>query len=401
MKTSFKLFVFFIYCSAYGQQVDSFSFLGNGFDQRWEQGSVKLLADGTLGSNAINAMMFSDVLLRPTFTAEAKQSFLDGEQTRVNLYSLANASVEYKLNKKWGVYAKAQSMNGYSGAKPLSELLFFGNAPFLNEVVESENLRFLRYSGYGAGATYRLSNTDKVQAKILLGVNALTTYRAASSQELSLYTAPGGEYIDASVASLAISEQGEGSLKGIGVDLGLDLAYEINSKNSLLVNLRDLNITRLLDYTTVELDTAFRFTGIGYDIVRDTNTLQQYVDSNYIPIVQNARSDLKWTTLPSRINIAWQHKLSFRSTLVTSLQTVDLGKYGITGTVGLDHEFSDRFRLYSSIGYGNFSGIVWRESAEYRFKKINVFAGVQSLHALVAPKLATNYGATIGISTHF
>lgn len=401
MKTSFKLFLLLISCSAYGQQVDSFSFLGNGFDQRWEQGSIKIFAEGSVESNSVNATMFSDVLFRPTFTAEAKQSFLDGNQSRVNLYSLANASVEYKLNKKWGVYAKAQSMNGYSGAKRLSELLFFGNAPFLNEVVESENLRFLRYSGYGAGATYRLSNTDKVQAKVLLGLKSLTTYRVASSQELSLYTAPGGEYIDASVASLAISEQGDGSLKGIGVDLGLDLAYELNSNNSLHLNVRDLNVTRLLDYTTIELDTSFRFTGIGYDVVRDTNTLQQYVDSNYIPIVQNARSKLKWTTLPSRINLSWHRKISCRSILITSLQTVDLGKYGIIGTVGLDHEFSDRFRLYSSIGYGNFSGIVWRESAEYRFKKINVFAGVQSLHAVVVPKLATNYGATIGISTHF
>ena len=222
-----------------------------------------------------------------------------------------------------------------------------------------------------------------------------------SSAEISLYTAPRGEYIDASVAQFAFSEQTDGTVKGVGFDLGLDLSYAINNKNSVGLILRDFNLTRMLDYTSIELDTTFRFTGIGYDFIRDTNTLQQYVDSNYIPVLENARKKLKWTTLPSRINLTWSHKLSDKSTLMTSLQSVDLGKYGVTAIVGLGHTFSYRFKLLSSVGYGNYSGLLWQESVEYRFKKFNVFSSVQGLHALLVPKNTTNYGVSFGITTHF
>ncbi len=159
-----------------------------------------------------------------------------------------------------------------------------------------------------------------------------------------------------------------------------------------------MNVTRLFDHNTIQLDTSLRFTGIGYDIVRDTNSLQQYIDSNYVAVLDNARTPLKWATLPSRINLAWNHKLSCRTNLVVSLQAVDLGRYGITGTAGIDHEFTDRFRLYSSLGYGNFAGIIWGEAAEYRFKKFNVYARVQGLQALVIPKASTNYALSFGAS---
>ena len=349
MKISFKLFALLITYTAYGQQADSFAFLGNSFDKNWRPNSIKITADGSVSSNAINTTMFTDVFIRTEFTPAAKQKFVDGQQQKVNLYSFASVDAEYKLSNTWGVYAK----------------------------------------------------TEKLQAKVLFGLNALTSHKAVSSAKISLYTAPMGEYIDASVAQFAFSEQTDGTIKGVGVDLGLDLSYAINNKNSIGLALRDLNLTRMLDYTSIELDTSLRFTGIGYDFIRDTNTLQQYVDSNYLPIVENAREKLKWTTLPSRINLTWNHKLSKNSTLVTSLQSVDIGKYGITGTVGLGHEFTNRFKLYSSLGYGNYSGILWQEAVEYRFKRLNVYASVQGLHAIFVPKIATNYGVSLGITTHF
>ena len=401
MKISFKLFALLITYTAYGQQADSFAFLGNSFDKNWRPNSIKITADGSVSSNAINTTMFTDVFIRTEFTPAAKQKFVDGQQQKVNLYSFASVDAEYKLSNTWGVYAKTFAMNGYSGEKQLTELLFFGNAPFMDKQVESRGLRFLSYAGFGVGATYKLNNTEKLQAKVLFGLNALTSHKAVSSAKISLYTAPMGEYIDASVAQFAFSEQTDGTIKGVGVDLGLDLSYAINNKNSIGLALRDLNLTRMLDYTSIELDTSLRFTGIGYDFIRDTNTLQQYVDSNYLPIVENAREKLKWTTLPSRINLTWNHKLSKKSTLVTSLQSVDIGKYGITGTVGLGHEFTNRFKLYSSLGYGNYSGILWQEAVEYRFKRLNVYASVQGLHAIFVPKIATNYGVSLGITTHF
>ena len=133
MKISFKLLTLLITYSAYGQQVDSFAFLGNSFDKNWQPHSIKIIADLSVSSNAINTSMFTDVLMGPKFTPEAKQKFLDGQQQKVNLYSFTSADAEYKLSNTWGIYAKTFAMNGYSGEKQLSELLFFGNAPFMDE----------------------------------------------------------------------------------------------------------------------------------------------------------------------------------------------------------------------------------------------------------------------------
>lgn len=401
MRTSFNLLLLLAYCVSYGQQADSFTFLGNGFDRNWNPSSFQLNTEASLNSNAVNTIQFSDVLFRSSFTSEGKQSFLDGTQPKVNVYSFAAVGGEYKLNKRWGLYAKAQTMNGYSASKRFSEFLLLGNATFVNEKVETKDFRFIRYSGYGAGATYNLNSGKKVRAKLYAGVLALSNYRAVGSSNISLFTAAQGEYIDVATVGFAITEHPTMQIAGIGLDLGLDLSYTANSKNTFQLKAKDLNVTRLFNTTTIELDTAFRFSGIGYDVVNDTNTLQQYIDTNYLPIVENAKKELNWTTLPSRINFSWHRKLSCRTTLITTVQSIDLGKYGITGVIGVNHEFSNRFKLHSSLGYGNFTGIIWRESAEYRFKKYNVFASIQGLHSLVVPRIATNYGATLGFAKSF
>ena len=401
MKTSFKLLAIFLSVSAYGQQVDSFAFLGNSFDRQWAPGSMKVSGNADFASNAINTQMINDVVFRSSFTPEAKQKFLDGTQDRVNLYSSLNATVEVKLDSQWGVYASSQSFGSFFGNKSLSELLIFGNAPFIGQTVSSSDLRFLRYQKSGIGATYNLNQSKKLQSKASFGVTALSNYRAVSSSNISLFTAPGGEYIDVNAENLALSEKSPSSLKGIGVDLGLNFEYSLNNKNSFGLALQDLNLTHLFGHTSIELDSTFRFTGIGYDLINDTNSLQQYVDSNYVSILDNSRQTLKWTTLPSRINLSWTHALSESSSLVTSIQMVDMGKYGVTGTLGLNHDFNTKFRLYSSVGYGNFSGIIWNEAAEYRMKRLNIYARVQGLQALIASRAFTNYGVSFGISTQF
>jgi len=401
MKTSFKLFALLFSFSAFGQQVDSFSFLGNHFDKSWKQGSVKIIGNTLASSNSINTAMFYDFLVKPTLGQEAKEKFIDGTQKRTNIYSLAELTAEYKINDKWGAYAKAVSVNGYGADKALTELLFFGNAPFVDQTVGGENFRYLSYSGYGTGATYRLGDTDRVQTKLSFGVTALNRYRAISSSNVSLFTASRGEYIDLETRNLAISEQSDGSIKGIGIDLGLDLDYSINEKNAFSIQIEGLNITRMLNHTSLEFDTSLRFTGIGYDLLRDTNTLEQYVDSNYLPVVQNARGTLNWVTLPARVRLQWSHSLSDKNKLIATIQSVDLGKYGVTGTVGLSHKFNERFMLNSTLGYGNYAGIVWRESAEYRLKNFSIYGAVQGLHALLLPQSATNYGIALGVSKQF
>lgn len=402
MKTIFKVFLLFISAvasdAAFGQQLDSFSFLGNRFNQAWEPKSIQISLEGSANSNVINTTMFSDILLRSSFTAKAKQTFLDGDKKRVNLHTRAFLRAEYKLNKKWGIYTSAASMTGYTGKKPISELFFFGNAAHMNTTLQTNNLRFLRYSGYAAGASYRICNTKTFQSKLSFGLNAVSDYRSVSAKEMSLYTAPKGEYIDVITQDFMISEKKTNSPQGIGVVLDFDVDYHFNKKQTISVSIHDLNMTRLFDISRLNLDTNFRFTGIGYDLVRDTNSLNQYIDSNYLSVLDNARSPMNWVSLPSRIHIAWKYKINEKSTLIADIRAIDLGRYGISGTLGLSQKFSKKFELYSSLGYGNFTGLLWQESAEYRFNNFNLFATIQGLQSLFIPTLTHNYGMRFGFS---
>lgn len=398
MKTSFKIFLLFISHSSFGQQLDSFSFLGNRFNQAWKPKSVQISLEGSANSNVINTTMFSDILFRSSFTEKAKQTFLDQDKDRLNLHAEALVRAEYKLNKQWGIYASAISMTGYTGKKPISELFFFGNAAHVNTTIQTNNLRFLRYSGYAAGATYKLSNTNTFQSKLSIGINTVSDFRSVSAAEMSLYTAPAGEYIDVVAQDFMVSEKKTSGLQGIGIVFGFDVDYHINKKNTIRINIQDLNATRLLSVSHLNLDTGFRFTGIGYDLVSDTNSLNQYIDSNYLSILNNARSPLNWVSLPSRIHMAWRHKIDENNTIIADIRAVDLGRYGITGTLGLSKKFSKKFELYSSLGYGNFTGVLWQESAEYRFNNFNLLATVQGLHSLLSPTLTHNYGVRFGFS---
>ena len=191
MKISFKLFALLITCSAYGQQADNFAFLGNSFDKNWQPSSIKITTDISVSSNAINTKMFTDVLVRTEFTPEAKQKFVDGQQQRVNLYAFAKAEAEYKVNKTWGVYANTFTMNGYAGEKQLTELLFFGNAPFIDEQIESKSLHFLSYAGSGFGATYKLNNTDKLQEATLWSQCSYTLHFVINWRDIALYSSYG------------------------------------------------------------------------------------------------------------------------------------------------------------------------------------------------------------------
>jgi hypothetical protein len=85
--------------------------------------------------------------------------------------------------------------------------------------------------------------------------------------------------------------------------------------------------------------------------------------------------------------------------LLVQVSAIDLGDLGLSGRVGMTHEFSNQLKVLSTLGYGNFQGIFWNAAAEYRMGKTSLFISTQSLHALALPELATNYGATFGIAT--
>jgi hypothetical protein len=398
MKTSFKFLIVLCTLPLFGnaQTKDSFAFLGNAFDTEWNKGSVRIMGGFSLGSNAVNTRLFNDVLARPTFTESAKTQFLDGTSSRNNIYAETRSVAEYKLTSKWGLAAKFKSLRGFHSAKELSELAILGNSSFQGKQVSSKNLRYIRSSNFVLGATQSLANNEKVQVKLGYGVSFLTSYRSIQAKELSIFTATGGSYIDVVADEAEISEISQG-LQGVGLEADLNIEYKWNKKNTLDFLASDFNFTRLLDNEVIVLDSAFRFSGFQLNLLADTNqSIEDFLDSTYSSSID--RSKRRWTSLPSRLQIGWKHKLSCRTMLLVQINAIDLGDLGVTGRAGVSHEFSNKLKMLTTLGYGTFQGIVWNAAAEYRMGKTSLFLNTQSLHALVIPELATNYGVSFGIS---
>jgi hypothetical protein len=402
MKTNFKLLILICALPLVGnaQSRDSFTFLGNAFDTDWNKGSTKLSGDFISGSNVVNTRLFSDVLFRTIFTESAKQQFLDGSSAKNNIYAESRASAEYKLTKKWGVRVKFKSLIGFHSDKELSELLLLGNSSFQGAEIKSENVRYIRSSNLVLGVTQNLASNEKFQVKLGYGVTFLTGYRAIQARELSVFTSPGGSYLDITADEAEFSTSRSG-LQGVGIEADLDLRYKWNRTNTLVFSASDFNLTRLLDNETITLDSTFRFTGLQSNFLSEGSSIENLVDSTYNATIDRGRSSRTWASLPSRLQVGWQHKLSCRTILLIQASAIDLGDLGVTATAGITHEFSHKLKARTTLGYGNFQGIVWNMAAEYRMGKTSIFVSTQSLHALALPELATNYGASLGVSTQF
>ncbi|PCJ65921.1 MAG: hypothetical protein COA58_07520 [Bacteroidetes bacterium] len=406
MRISYKLITFLLLFVARGVcaqgTLDSFSFLGNSFDGDWNKGSFKIEGNAFVGSNVLNTKMYSDVLFRSSFTPEAKQNFLDSKQTKTNLYTERGGYLEYKLDSTKSIYARYSSVNGFSSNKKFSEMLFFGNAAFEGEKVSSINTRYIRTASFSGGIAMNTLKNEKWQAKTAFGVNFVTDYRAFNAKDMSLFTAEGGVYIDAVVSDLSITENSSG-LRGLGLDFNQEIRYTISDQNNVSFKVTGLNINYLFNQTAIEIDTSLRFSGVTYDFLNDDSTsLTEYIDSSFNSVIDNGRKSKKWMTLPFAIYLSWDKRLSEKTTLVSTVKAIDLGLYGITGTIGVKHDFGKRLRVLSTLGYGTFTGILWQESAEYRAKNgLHVYVSVAGIDAIAIPKLSTNYGLRFGLAKQF
>ena len=400
MKINFKLLILICALPLLGnaQSRDSFAFLGNAFDTEWNKGSAKFSGGFMASSNALNTRLFNDVLFRSTFTESAKQEFIDGGSAKNNLYTQSRANAEYKLTKNWGLSATFKSIIGFHSNKDLSELFLLGNSSFQGSGIKSKNLRYISSSNLVVGVTQNVTNNEKFQVKLGYGVSFLTSYRAIQANEIGVYTALGGSYLDVTADQAELSTSGSG-LKGVGLEADLDIGYKWDKSNTFFFSASGFNLTRLLDNETITLDSTFRFTGLQLNFLSDSTSFENFVDSTYSATV--VRSNRKWASLPSRLQVGWHHKLSCRTMLVVQASAIDLGDLGVTGKAGITHEFSNSLKVLTTIGYGNFQGIVWNAAAEYRTGKTSVFINTQSLHALAVPELATNYGVSLGIATQF
>jgi hypothetical protein len=130
MKTVYKsLLVLSLFSSIGGySQNSNFSFLNEDKPSANKEG-LKVFGEAMAGSNSLNTQMFTEVLIKPTFTESSKSAFLDGNHSRTNLYVSGMCGVEYHLDTARYFFVRNTGFQALSSDKDFSELMFFGNSP--------------------------------------------------------------------------------------------------------------------------------------------------------------------------------------------------------------------------------------------------------------------------------
>ena len=405
MRASFKvLFIIPIFFSTFlTAQTDSTSqFLGSGFDVSWEPNSLKVEALGVIGSSTLNSTMFSDYLMRETFTPKAKDRFLTSSIGQTNFISSIIGDVEYKLSQRIGVYVSGSSNIIFTGSTDLAKLALFGNAQFAGKNISSSNTTFLNYTNQSVGLSHLILKQKKWFIKARYGVNIVSEYNEFTSQELSIFTAEDGDYIDVKAVNMAYLESNDG-LDGIGLDLDLNLNYSVNESNTICLELSNIQPTYLLNRNQVRIDTMFRFEGFEFNpFVSDSGqSFNEYLDSN-LSTVTRQKETRTLALLPSSLRLKWHKQIDDKNALGVQLTTTQWGQFGYSFDISHGFIFGPKLKIQSSIGYGNYTFVQWNEAIEYRASSsMNVFAKAMGINSMFAPNYSHSYGIAIGFSNRF
>jgi len=400
MKINFSIFAALLVagsfsCKAQLSTLDSFAHLGDRFDKQWSAGTFKIEGKTFAGSNSFNVKMFNDIVFRTTFSEDAKSTFVSSTQKRNNTLVQSEIKAEFKVNGKWGVYTSYGSIDALKMNNDFSKLIFFGNAAYENQTVITEDSKYMSATTTTIGATRNVVSSEKWLLKAALGVQVASRYREISATKLGVFTAPRGSYLDIEADGLSISESSNG-LQGAGLSGNLYGSYAPDANSSLSFRIDNLNILRLSNKTRLELDSSFRFTGVYLDVLNDSSNFVDRFDSTYNDAVSRSRKEASWLSLPSTISLYYQKRLGKKAIGSVSLSTIGIGEFGISGNAGLHYTFGPNFVLFSSLGYGNFTGLQWREAAEYRTGRNSFYLSVVGLQSLAISKSTTSYGASVG-----
>lgn len=392
---AFLLLVGTLSCQAQMSPLDTFSHLGERFDKQWTPGTFRVTGDAFAGSSSLNVKMFNDILFRSSFSNDAKSEFVENSQKANNTLTQSSVNVEFKIDSKWAAYANYSSINALKINNDFSKLVFFGNAAYEDETITTERSKYLSATTTTIGATRNLLSSDKWSVKTGFGMQVVSKYREISAEKLGLYTAPNGNYLDIEASGLSISEASNG-LQAIGLSGDFSGNYTPDQNSSLSLSIKDLNVLKLQNKTRVDLDSSFRFTGIYVDVLNDSSNFVDELDSTYNSIITRSRKEAKWLTLPSTVTLFYQKKLSKKATGSVAISTIGLGTFGISAKVGVHYIFTPNFVLFSALGYGNFTGLQWREAVEYKRGRSSIYASVIGLQFVAISKLTNSYGASLG-----
>ena len=397
MKTVCKFLLALSLFSSIGgySQNSNFSFLNEDKPNANKKG-FKVFGEAMAGSNSLNTQMFTEVLIKPTFTEKSKSAFLEGTQARTNLYASGTCGIEYYEDSSRYFFVRNNSFQAFSSDKDFSELLFFGNGVFRGQKVTTNGLNYMQANTLSTGLGFDIFKSRKLTIKSSIGFSILGNYRQFNARELYLYTDIDGSYLDADFDNVSFIDANSG-IQGVGLSTDIRLDYFINKSNTISFVANNINGYYLFDNQEIKVDTSFIFNGVPFDVFDAENSVTDYLDSAFNETINRNTKTKNTAVLPTQIKLKWVHKLSSQSSIVSSFEALSVGKFGMYAQAALLGTHNNNLKTKTSFGYGNFRGFTWSESVECRVKKYSFYLGVNNIHALFVPTKSTNYGLSVGL----
>ncbi len=397
MKTSYKFYTFFLlfFCQKGIAQNDSFWFIQNPTQATIQKQGIKFNGTAFIGSNVLNTSMYSERMFKSTFSNQSKNAFLEGKSSKTSIFSDQSMGASYFNDSISGFFISNQSILAYRSNKDFSELLLFGNAPFRDKKVTSNPTNFIQSSTLALGYSRNSRWKNKINVTSSIAVSYLYDFMEIKADQISIYTADDGSYIDAEFKGVEIADK-KNENQGFGLVANIECDYFITPSNTISFSATNINSYYLPNSKKTLIDTVFRFTGAPIDVFNSESSISNFIDSAYKQTINNKSKNIL-TSLPSSLNLKWNHQFNKTTAFISNVRVRSLGKYGFAASVGMSHVFNKRLKAISSLGYGSFSGIVWNKAIEYKGQSFSYFLNINNIQSLALPLKTKSYGASIGL----
>jgi hypothetical protein len=188
---------------------------------------------------------------------------------------------------------------------------------------------------------------------------------------------------------------------GYGLDLGLDVGFNPNPRNSFLLNISNLNVYFTPKYKENSLDSSFQFEGINYVFDSENSNISFSADSAFNDIINQSGDNKKVVFLPNTIRVEWLYELNESGKLGLYAQTIGFGRFGNYVGASYYTDVKENIRLKNTVGIGHFTGFQWNEAVELKLNYTNIFVSAIGLNSLLVPSDSHSYGIALGATKLF
>ena len=162
-------------------------------------------------------------------------------------------------------------------------LIFYGNKPFEDQTLQIGPAAYQTWYYTSLDYLFDVRLDTMQSAEISVGVMLGHDHNSYRLGESSFYTAPDGEYLDADL-NYSLRDQSRESLvlNGLGLGLGFHTNIALDHRKSIDIKVSDVGVMFWNRGYILDVDSAFRFTGAGFDnILNISDSLTDNLGNQY------------------------------------------------------------------------------------------------------------------------